>query len=362
MKQLSRAKIDLEEILAEKQERLKIKTKELFELPAFCKVKPSPLLFPIVGSKLSEYNSITDDQLGVVGITDTQRLLYWSGRGVGAKELIPNIGPAYNNTLGFDGNRTIYVLIDRGIVEGLLLYTIDLSMLKPKKDVIKLERLDQHHIVYKDNQFYVQLDTSANYKIAIIDCKSGSVKRYSNFERDGYVFTSAKKMYDYKALKKTLDIDYNVFSRINTMYIDRSSRLCLEGKYISIPSAHDNHISLKQAGPVPMASTVMSMAQKTDEKFFQPENKNIYLTQFTWPDGSVFIVDARGFLHMRSSNDQLSEVSLVLIQGKSSACWSSDGAICGNEYFRETIIGMMPVQSFYTRYITPIIQTIINNA
>jgi hypothetical protein len=51
-----------------------------------------------------------------------------------------------------------------------------------------------------------------------------------------------------------------------------------------------------------------------------------------WPDGSQVWLDARGLLHLRSSDPQVPQCSIVLTQGET-AGWTSDGRMWGPRYF-----------------------------
>jgi len=52
----------------------------------------------------------------------------------------------------------------------------------------------------------------------------------------------------------------------------------------------------------------------------------------TWPSGSKIFLDNRGLLHLKSHLPSVPEVSLVLSNG-SVAGWTSDGAVCGPDFF-----------------------------
>ncbi len=67
------------------------------------------------------------------------------------------------------------------------------------------------------------------------------------------------------------------------------------------------------------------------------------LRQVLWPDGSTAILDSRGLLHFKSSDNMLPEFSLVL-HDEHVAGWSSDGRMWGLPYF----IGDVPVSAAAT--------------
>jgi hypothetical protein len=59
---------------------------------------------------------------------------------------------------------------------------------------------------------------------------------------------------------------------------------------------------------------------------------NFRLKVASWPDSSRAWLDSRGLLHLKRGNSSNPEVSLVLADGPMAA-WSSDGKICGPDYF-----------------------------
>jgi hypothetical protein len=63
-----------------------------------------------------------------------------------------------------------------------------------------------------------------------------------------------------------------------------------------------------------------------------PTEYNFRLKVASWPDGSKAWLDSRGLLHLKRGNSSNPEVSLVLTDGPLAA-WSSDGRICGPDYF-----------------------------
>ncbi|MEZ6057551.1 MAG: hypothetical protein R3C01_12690 [Planctomycetaceae bacterium] len=63
-----------------------------------------------------------------------------------------------------------------------------------------------------------------------------------------------------------------------------------------------------------------------------PAGVGCSLQEVTWSDGSRAVLDSRGMLHLRSSDPQIPELSLVLFEN-SVAAWSSSGLIWGRAYF-----------------------------
>jgi len=63
-----------------------------------------------------------------------------------------------------------------------------------------------------------------------------------------------------------------------------------------------------------------------------PGNRRFQLRVSTSSDGSRIYVDARGLIHLRSSNIDIPELSLVILDDGELACWSSDGTLVGPKY------------------------------
>lgn len=63
-----------------------------------------------------------------------------------------------------------------------------------------------------------------------------------------------------------------------------------------------------------------------------PAEFSFRLQMASWPDGSRAWLDSRGMLHLKRANSSTPEVSVVLADGPMAA-WSSDGKICGPEFF-----------------------------
>lgn len=63
-----------------------------------------------------------------------------------------------------------------------------------------------------------------------------------------------------------------------------------------------------------------------------PGNRRYQLRVSKASDGSRIYVDARGMIHLRSSNTAIPELSFVILDDGELACWSSDGTMVGPKY------------------------------
>ena len=354
LKQLSRAKIDLEEVLIEKATQVKKSITTLNELPAFLREKFAPLLFPVIGT-LPSYPTYSPT-LGVAIVMEDRRLFYWVQTAKAAQELISHIGSG-DCYLGFGKTEVLYALldsVDSGIQDDLQLYTIHLKTGTVSSTTITIRREMKDYAVFTDECFYFKIDPLPNHAVAIVNCKYASVS-YSNYERSGFAF--GRGVNTVHPVRDLVNQKYNIVRRITKVFIDTFNQICLGEKFICAPSTHSNHISLYQG-----ASTPVNVAQKIAERLALTDNPGIFFSQFMWGDGSILVVDGRGFLHLRSSDEDLPEVTIVSIQGKSTTCWAADGTVCGNPHFYRDAIKIISVQHFYSKYITPFIQTILQKA
>ncbi len=80
-------------------------------------------------------------------------------------------------------------------------------------------------------------------------------------------------------------------------------------------------------------------AQVADRVFWEeleaavpPAGTRFRLQKAAWPDGSAAYLDARGLLHLKSSDTTVPEVTLVMKEGMISA-WATSGEYTGNAYF-----------------------------
>lgn len=68
------------------------------------------------------------------------------------------------------------------------------------------------------------------------------------------------------------------------------------------------------------------------ESVARPQGASYSLRVAQWRDGSRAFLDSRGLLHLKSSSSSVADATLVLYEGPT-ACWTSDGRMCGPDYF-----------------------------
>lgn len=89
----------------------------------------------------------------------------------------------------------------------------------------------------------------------------------------------------------------------------------------------------KTTGTLRLANDRSNATLRFQHRFepFETEHVPHQLTRAMFADGSRAVLDHRGLLHLKSSDDTLPEITIVLAEGVG-ACWFSDGKVCGNTY------------------------------
>src|SRR5262249_7181687 len=85
-------------------------------------------------------------------------------------------------------------------------------------------------------------------------------------------------------------------------------------------------------------------------------NKAIKFSRWEWADGSQAIIDGRGLLHLKSSDKSIPEITIALITGAPTACWTSNGNGCGSNYFIESTSLLIDTEDFFNYYIKKFIE------
>ncbi len=356
-KLLSTAKFDLDDILAPKVSRIEKKAiMQATHLPEFFSLPQAPLLFPAAGLRISSGNSFYHSKTGVLTVTDNFRLLHWKHKNKGAVELLPKIESGYYS-FGYEESQKLYLLITATASLTTILYTIDTENGIESRHEIDINGASQG--VYSDGQFFVRIrmEAKANEEVAVIDCKKGMLDGVKPYHLCRHIFVKEenKLQVNPSAINRFVNNGYNILQRFTSVAVgEHSGCLYLNNKALDKPVAQSNHLTFRIT-----IGKQKKEATREEEMYTLPNNEHSKLTSFVWQDGSKAIIDARGFLHLVSSNKSLPEVSLVLIQGKTIAGWASDGTIAGSDYFiAGTAEDRMMPDHFYTKYIEPILQRI----
>jgi hypothetical protein len=155
---------------------------------------------------------------------------------------------------------------------------------------------------------------------------------------------------EYSHLKRYINNGYSVLQRVQHIALNSYKHLSLDGYDIALVS--DNYLKLIDNRKKPQINAAARKEALPQEESILLPQTNIKLTKWMWKDGSQAMVDSRGFLHLRSADTTIPEVTIVLVLGKPSACWAADGKVCGSFYFTGADASeSMSVALFYKTYI-----------
>ena len=90
------------------------------------------------------------------------------------------------------------------------------------------------------------------------------------------------------------------------------------------------------------------------------KNRDIPFVEWTWEDGSSAIADPRGFVHLKSSDLSLPEITILTRLGGHIACWASNGVSSGAaDYINSQQSGVVAATGFYNNYIQKFIDRLM---
>lgn len=353
-KMISSAKIDVDELLAAPGTQLKRK-KDNDALPAFLLQKPSPLFFPYIRIKVSHEKIVIKEGFGAVIINETQRVLFISEKNTGkaSVELMSTIEKG-EYTLGVDSNGEINILVSNQQRNLLKVYKINPESLQFQIIDLSNEIVFVKNAVFKGNKLFIL----NNQGVFVYDCVAAVVVQKK--KDDEYTF---ENMVQYKLSEFTKGIStkkyplYNesVFYHIKNIHVNDSGCLVIGKRILTVQDKI--HISLKENYPDKSKNKV---AKPSDNSLNLLQNKSQQFNVWVWDDGSEAIVDPRGFLHLKSADASLPEITIVMILDRVTACWASDNTACGSLfYINDKIVTVKTAERFYDDYIQKFIDRLI---
>jgi len=371
---LSTLQVELEELLFAKlpatRRRLPVPAPSQLVPPAFLGADPHPLAFPTVDFqptvRTKHYQGcIYDTKFGLVGLTTTRRLMYWSRRDQGARELM-QLSEEGRACLGFNGIDILYLLFVSGSRnESVRLYTIrnspvaapivhdfstELGQLPGIRDLT--DTVVRDVFFGQKESFYLRTPVG---QLALL-C-GGHAPRLVSLSSPPVAAAQFTAIPGH--LKGFVNNGYNVLQRISRVGVNALGELTV-GNH-SLLKTPPNVLKL-QANKL-VASPSANTAYFADDIYALLPNQLIRFQYAAWPDGSEAITDSRGLLHLRSANGSLPEITLILVLGKSIAAWADTGptgTICGSPYFTQgSLARNIAVADFYQLYIQPFIDHIV---
>ncbi|GAA3936261.1 hypothetical protein GO495_14085 [Chitinophaga oryziterrae] len=346
--------LDLPELLSKAKKVINAKKEEVCDrkdLPAFFHQASAPLYFP--SNKIVPDKEHMFSAFGVIGITQDQRLLYWPDKTKGAIELMSFISPG-KYYFGQDDTSEIYILHHIPSMPQILrMLQVDTKSRTVTTIDCKHEVGLQgpHTIIFYQKHFII--DTGDT--ICTINPVNGKV--YMREGEDANMLVQRPLITDYefdlKGIKRMINPGYDVLNHIRKIYANHG-RLFVDYRAITINNG-ETIITLRK--PDLNFDTTIREVSENPTQVTIPD-VNYKLLKFTWDNGSEAFLDSRGFLHLRSANKTIPEVTIVLILNRQIACWSSDGFSCGSKYFTGKLQKGMSVREFYTKYIQSFIEAL----
>jgi len=342
-KHRSSAKFDLEETLFKKT--VEVKKHQSDDQPSedfeFFKITPSPLFFPWTGNKQYGSSIFYEKEIGGILVTGTQRVLYWKNMETGAAELLTHIEKGDYCFGTYNG--CIFILVAHKHKTGVKFYEIYLNSFETRKYNFETDSPVQD-VQFESGSFYIKT-TKNNLEL---NCSSLKIKEGQNIFKLNNPHHKPADL----SIEKLTRINYSVLHRIKNITIKGGS-LYLDNREIQI-LGHSNHIKISEN-----LGSIANGQDEMSESFTLIQNQEIKFKKKVWPDGSIALLDNRGLLHLKSSDDKIPQIAILLILQRTTAAWSSDGIVCGSHFF----IGKenpneIKVNEFALKYIIPFISRI----
>ncbi|EHQ24573.1 hypothetical protein [Mucilaginibacter paludis] len=341
-KLVNQALINLNEVLFTSYKSISKKNKGT-GLPAMLAADHFPLLFPASKIKLKHGNTFKLSNNRVVMITRDNRVLYWTDKGKGAIELVDVI----SNGSYYCGENGTYLFILVSQFKCIEIYQVDTNncntMIHQTEDVYATE------VRYVDNLFYIKTRTD----VITIDPMTG---RRLPGSLDADVFKQPPVMLEFEILnhiKKIINNGYCVINSAKSIYLHTGGRLFIDSHGLEVKSGNYLFLTENKLAAIEWTKPV------GQENMVVEHLPNLKFTKFTWPNGSQMVLDSRGLLHLKSADSSLTELSLLLVLDKPTACWAADGTVCGSPYFLGPgATTVLPPGQFYQQYIQPFIDAL----
>jgi len=352
-KLISDARFDLDELLFTVPSKLKKRIEaDHTEQPAFLLLTPAPLLFPRVKIKIYGNRFFDMEDAGVVVINESQRVLYIAEKGKGAYELMSYIEKG-SHFFGFAEPADLFILVNNFQRDFLKAYHLDTRNNIYIETILSDEIHYARHIVFHDQKFYIRTDHAA----FVYDCIAHQVTGKKEYDAYSAIFNSIfRKPTELTVLESKLKPYDSAMYKIREMFISTEGKLVI-GNYTLELTWNDHNIRINENTKKEEGSHYSTeMLTRNVSK-----NKNLKLITRKWDDGSQAIIDTRGFLHLKSSDKSIPEITIVLVTGRCTACWASDGVASGDQYFiNRRYVHTIPVVEFYNKYIQKFITRILH--
>lgn len=347
-KLLSHSKIDLQKLLFARAVKPILSPKRSESLPYALRLEVFPLLFPALQFNYRrEYTFMIPDQKGVLCITPDHRALLWGGRdwqpGKAAKELLTHI--EYGDYhFGYEqSTNTVLILIRQANL--VQLYTVKLDDDSIQQHSITLDTVNSYfNVAYQDGYFKL-FNYNADYQI---DPIAGTLEKLDLPYRKKGIFQGhlqQNKQHKHSAalIKPITNSGYSILTRIKRVYVNEMGHLCLNDWQICLTQ---QQLRLEKVEPSQARYKAPRLGRG---KSLIKENSNVLFGVQEWEDGSEAYVDSRGFLHLKSSDPKVPEISMVVAINIPLPCWASNGNYYGALAFipKERQHSIVSAKQFY---------------
>ncbi|MBP7558438.1 MAG: hypothetical protein KA821_19335 [Chitinophagaceae bacterium] len=343
MKRIGEARLELETLLSTPGTEVPHISTEI----AFYKKQLPPLLHPVKNRDALQHLRIFQfSGKRWLAITKNRRVLVQQYPNKGCNELIAEIEQG-DYQLADNGDGVLYLLVTNDYKKNSWLYTIYLNENRISKSS-PLTHLYNSPWEYTANFYKDVLKISDNYSIRYFDLHTkdlleladdmGSLANGQSTNCPPSTFREAGAFLGDPRLTIFYRVSEIAFTTIGQLVVGKHQLIMRNPPQLKFIPCTDKRLVAVSGRP----ETIKRITG----------NSKIAALLMRWPDGSQAIADGRGFLHLRSSNPAIPEITIALILEATTACWASDGTGCGSTYFfRPDFENIIPVQDFYEKYI-----------
>jgi hypothetical protein len=211
-------------------------------------------------------------------------------------------------------------------------------------------------MAFEGGYFYIK----SNNNLFAIEATSGSVHLGGDklSKLDEIVHRYKNRLVNLSYFKKLVNDGYTTISTVKNVYINHNGDLGFDERHV----AYKNGLIVIEHNQQDRNKNWKEhKAKEVEVPSYDIPNANLRFSKFVWNDGSEVLADSRGFLHLRSSDASIPEITIVMIMGKPTACWAADGSICGPAYFTGIEMKGSAISDFYNGYIKRFIDTVIDH-
>lgn len=318
-------------------------------LPAMLSQIAWPLLFP--SSKIKIKNEVVYKfGTSIALLTLDRRLLCWTDKYKGAMEWVDHVEAgecSWGSSAAF-----LYLLVTDSRSNTVKIYQVDL--VQHNVIVHTIDDIRPVSVCYKNDMFHA---VTLNSVVSIDPVNGISVPGIIN-KHEVMQLKSIVHFQVLNGIKKMINNGYSVINSVKTIYVNTLGRLFIDQRELKLDQ-QGRHLSFK-ANDLNAIEWIKPVKQQVIEV---PHLPNIKFTKFTWKEGSEAVVDSRGLLHLKSADESIPEITIILVIEKTIACWCAEGKITGSPYFIESSQkDIMLAADFYNLYIQRFINSIKNYA